>query len=279
MYRTLWKQSVGDSWRLVLGCSVVVFALCMLLVWGTSLVQASQWQRMLTDLMPEFVQKMFPVPLAFVASPAGRLAAGYEHPFLIVVMGLWAITRGADAISGRLADGTLELVLAQPVDRLVVLTAHATVTLLGCLVIGSFAWAGTATGVAVIELEEPVSAWPFIAAAGNLCAVGIFLAGLTSLVGARDSARGRTVGLAVGFCAVEAILEIVARQAPEYPWLSKATFFSAYQPQRLVYQLLTDGEAPWNSMFDCYGILIVLGLVAFAASAAIFANRDLPAPL
>lgn len=279
MFRTLWKQSLGDSWRLLCGCAVVVFAICLLLVWGTSLVQASQWQQMITDLMPEFVQKMFPVPLAFVASPAGRLAAGYEHPFLIVVMGLWAITRGADAISGRLADGTLEMVLAQPVGRLVALLAHATVTLVGCVVIGAFAWIGTAFGVAIIRLEEPVTVWPFLAAAGNLCTVGIFLAGLTSLFGSWNSARGRSVGLAVGFCAVEAILEIVARQAPQYPWLSKATFFSAYQPQRLVYQLLTDGEAPWESLFDCYGILIVLGLVAFAASAVIFGGRDLPAPL
>ena len=132
--------------------------------------------------------------------------------------------------------------------------------------------------VTFIRLETPVAAWPYIAAAGNLFAVGVFLAGATMVLGSFDRVRSRTVGLAIGFCAVEAILEIVSRQAPQFQWLPKTTFLSAYQPQKLVYLLLEDAAAG-DVLFDHYAILIVLGLVGFTIAAAVFARRDLPAPL
>ncbi|MBN1854853.1 MAG: ABC transporter permease subunit [Pirellulales bacterium] len=272
-------KSFIDSRWLLCGCTWMIFALCWILVWIASLVEISELQDLLTEYAPDFIQKMFTVPLDFVSSPAGRLAAGYEDPALLVLMALWVIARSSESISGGLGEGTLEMVLAQPVSRLVYLLAHASVTLAGCLVIGLAAWLGTWMGLMTIELEQTVSAWTFLAAAGNLVALGLFLAGITTFLSSWDRIRSRTVGLVIGFCAVEGIIEIVALQAPQFPWLSKATFFSAYQPQVLIHALLTGSGNVWTSLFDCYGILIVLGLVSFTIAAAIFQHRDLPAPL
>ena len=257
----------------------MIFALCWILVWLASLVELSELHMLLTEYAPEFIQRMFTVPLEFVSSPAGRLAAGYEDPAVLILMALWAVARSSESIAGGLGEGTLEMVIAQPVSRLTFLLAHACVTLFGCFVIGMAAWLGTAVGVMTVELEQTVSAWTYLVAAGNLIAVGLFLAGVTMFLSSWDQVRSRTVGLAIGFCAVEAIVEIVARQAPQFPWLSNATFFSAYQPQALIHALLTGTGDVWSSLFDSYGVLIVLGLLAFTAAAAIFQQRDLPAPL
>jgi ABC-2 type transport system permease protein len=279
MFRALFAKSFGDARWLLGGCVGMIFCLCWLLVYGASYLETSQFQRLLTEFFPDFVRRLFTVPLEFVTSPAGRVAAGYEHPGVLVVMSLWAIARGSESIAGGLAEGTLELVLAQPISRLSVLLAHAAVTVVGCVAIAMAAWCGTAVGVTFIKLETPVVAWPYVAAAGNLFAVGVFLAGATMLLGSFDRVRSRTVGLAIGFCAVEAILEIVSRQAPQFQWLPKTTFLSAYQPQKLVYQLLEDPSAAGDVLFDHYAVLLVLGLVGFTMAAAVFARRDLPAPL
>ncbi len=74
----------------------------------------------------------------------------------------------------------------------------------------------------------------FLPAALNLFALGAFLAGLTAMVSAGTTYRARTIGIVGGFYAVSMVVKIVGRMAPGWEWLSKISFFTAFEPQLLV---------------------------------------------
>lgn len=278
MFLTLVKKTAKDNRILLIGCSLMGILFCASLVWGVSQIKTNDYVKLL-NYLPERVKQMIQTPPAFAASPAGRIASGYSHPIMVVLIAYWAIARGANSVSGRLADGTMEMLLAQPISRMAIFNSHALVTFLGCFVIGFATWIGTVVGINFVDLEKPVPAMPFIAASANIAAVGFFLTGLTTLLSSFDHSRSRTIGIMVAFCSVEGVLGIIARQANEFPMLKKLTFFSLYQPQTLVHQWVEKPELLADTVFDCYAPLIVAGLLSFAAASVIFQQRDLPAPL
>ncbi len=86
-------------------------------------------------------------------TPAGRIAAEYDDPVVLLLMTVWAISRGSDAVSGELNRGTMEMLLGQPVTRLGVISVQACVTLLGAALIAMAAWLGTCVGLATVSLD------------------------------------------------------------------------------------------------------------------------------
>ena len=73
------------------------------------------------SFMPELVEQLMPVSFSQMATSAGRIAVAYDDPIVLLLVTVWAISRGSDAVSGELNRGTMEMVLAQPVTRLGVL--------------------------------------------------------------------------------------------------------------------------------------------------------------
>jgi ABC-2 type transport system permease protein len=286
MNAALWKKSINESRWLLLGCLAMMFAAHWLRVWISSFLPSNDLASMLSFL-PDFIEPMLPVPFSQIATSAGKIAVAYDDPIVLLLVTVWAISRGSDAVSGELNRGTMEMVLAQPVTRVGVLWTQGAVTLGGAAVLGLTAWLGTSAGLAMVTLEEPVLARVFLPAALNLFAMTVFLAGLTTMVSAGTNYRSHTIGVVGAFYAVSMIAKIVSRAAPGWGWLSYATFFTPFEPQRLVssttkaWTLWTPG--PGDS-FELGGlgydsILIGLGLLCYGAATVIFYRRDLPAPL
>lgn len=285
MNRALWFKAWREARWLLLASCALLFAFFWLQVWVIRQITPEQLLRMLEEL-PDFVKRMMPVPIEVLASERGRLAFAYDHPLVTLTMTVWAVARGSDAVSGELGRGTLEMVLAQPVRRCGVLWTQAATTVLGAVAICTSGWLGTAVG---LRVEGFVNLGPldFLPAAVNLLAVGIFLAGATTLVSACDSYRWRTIAAVGGFYVLAVVLKIVARASDRFDALAYCSFFSAFEPQVLVAQ--PEGAWAWRfvnaqgqAAFGGLAYLTVLvgcGLAAYLAAAVVFARRDLPAPL
>src|SRR4051812_48834730 len=114
MNRALWKKSILESRWLLASSMLFMFAVHWLLVWTSSFFSVSDMEGMLS-FMPELFEQLMPVTFSEVASPAGRIAIAYDHPIVLLLVTVWAISRGSDAVAGELNRGTLEMVLAQPV--------------------------------------------------------------------------------------------------------------------------------------------------------------------
>ena len=74
---------------------------------------------------------MSPVDLDQLLTFPGRIAIFFVEPAVLFIVCLWAIARGSDVVSGEVDRGTMEMLLAQPVSRLLILKTQAAVTVSG----------------------------------------------------------------------------------------------------------------------------------------------------
>lgn len=286
MNRALWKKSFVEARWLLLGGMLIMFAFTWLRVWITSQLPQSQVKAIL-DLLPKFVKQMSPVPVEQIATTVGRIALAYDDPLVLLVITVWAIGRGSDAVSGELGRGTMEMLLAQPVRRSGVLWSQALMTILGGALLATMAWLGTFVGLLTIPLEDEVSAWVFVPAALNVFSLTVFLAGISTLASSWDRYRWRTIGVVGAFYVIQMIFKVIARAVKNWRWLENGTVFTLFEPQRLV----SDSAHAWTlsyvndqGQFALGGLgydamLLGLGLLAYFLATVIFCRRDLPAPL
>lgn len=148
-------------------------------------------------------------------------------------------------------------------------TAAAAAVLTGVLVVA--VWSAVAFGPWAGKVEP----WRFVPAAANVFGLMVCMAGLAACVSAGDSQRWRTVGVMCGFYVGAILAKLVGRLSGGFGWVGYLSVLNAYEPQRLV----AGGPESWALLAWYDGILIGVGVVAYAVGAVIFSRRDLPAPL
>lgn len=254
----------------------LLFFFHWLFVWLSSKIDLGAMGMFLVQL-PEAFQRLSPIPMSDIATPAGRVGLAYVDPIAILAATAWGIARGSDAVSGQLGRGTLEMLLAQPVRRLTVLVVQAAVTTLGAVLLGLHSWLGTYVGLRLVNLPGDVTVSPalFVPAAANLAGLSFFMAGFTTMLSSIDRYRWRTIGLASAFYVVSLMLKLVARMAPGWERLIYGSFLGAFEPLLFVNR----PDEGWRLGLEYNALLVGLGLASYVAAALIFCRRDLPAPI
>lgn len=276
MNRALWSQTFADARTMLVSSCALLFCFHWLFVWLSSKIDLGALGMFLVQLPKEF-QRVSPIPMADIATPAGRIALAYVDPVAIIAATAWGIARGSDAVSGQIGRGTMEMLLAQPLRRISVLTAHGTITGLGALLLGVCSWLGTWMGLMTVRLpgDAVISPLVYLPAAANLGGLAFFMAGFTTMLSAGDRYRWRTIGLSAGFYVISVILKLIARMAPGWERLIYASFLGAFEPLLFVNR----PEDGWRVAAEYMGVLLGLGLAGYAAAAFIFCRRDLPSPI
>ncbi len=283
---TLWKKSFRESRWLLLGAGVTLMAFLWMRVWVVGQLPTSRFLAILR-LRPAFVEKLSPVPWDELASTLGRLAAGYNEAIVVLILTAWSIGRGSDAVAGEVGRGSMEMLLAQPVRRITVLAAQATMTLLGAVALAAAAWAGTMLGVATVKLEDPIDGAVFAPAVLNLLALAVFLAGMSTLASALSRYRGRVIGFMCAVYVFATVARIISRVNDYWTWLKYLSFFTAFEPTLVVLRedrawcfFLRDAQEGFLLGGLGYsGLLVGLGALGYLLAAIVFCHRDLPAPL
>jgi|GEM_PF-2913186 len=279
IFFSLWNRSLRDSWALLASCCALMFGFIWLRLWIVSQIDFQEAIGMFTKVIPDFIQKMLPVPIEVIATIEGRITFSYEELPVGLLIALWTVTRGSECLAGRLGNGTMEMLLSQPVSRLMLVTSHVAVTLFGLSLISLAAWLATLVGIATIDFNESTVAATYLPAAANLLCVGVFMAGAATLASALGRSRGEAVALFVAFYVVEITCKILGLLATNMAWLKKLSFLSAYEPTILTIGIQNTPAEHWPLFWQYNGLLVGLGLAAMALAAAIFCHRDVPAPL
>ena len=279
MFRALAIRSFRDGLTLLASCCSLMFAFIWLRLWIVSQMDFQEAIGMFTKVIPEFIEKMLPVPIEVIATIEGRVTFGYEELPVGLLIALWTVARGSDCLAGRLGDGTMEMLLSQPVRRLTLMSSHVAVTVLGVGLIALSAWFATAVGIATIAFDEPTSAIVYFPAVVNVFTIGVFMAGAATLASALGRSRAHAVAIFVGFYVVEFTCKILGLLASKMVWLKKLSFLSAYEPTLITIGLHNEPAEYWPIFWQYNGLLLALGCAALAAAAAIFCYRDVPAPL
>ncbi len=273
MNLALWKKAVSDAWRTLVVSSVLLVLFCWLFVWLMSFFDVRKWAALLS-LLPDFIQPIAGVQMAKLATPAGQLSIVFAHLVTILVCVGWAVGRGSDSISGEIGRGTMDLILSLPVWRFSVMAVPAVIAAVGAAVLAAAVWLGLGLGLLCVRFPSPPSLGQFLPGAANLFAMTFCFTGITTFISSWNRDRWRTVSLAGGLFVVSLILKLVVRIWPKGRWLGYLSFLSLFQPQELI---LSPPAHGWMGLH--YNLtLVLIGLLSYAAAAAIFWWRDIPAP-
>ncbi|MEY4181269.1 MAG: hypothetical protein RLY70_4844 [Planctomycetota bacterium] len=275
----LWKCFRESRW-LLLSCAAAVYAFCWVRVWMVGRIDTERFGAIL-ELLPGDWKKFTVVEMDWLITYAGRIAMAFDEPVVVFGMSIWAIARGSDCVSGEINRGTMEMLLAQPLSRLQVLSHQALMTVAGVVVIAGAAWGGTWTGIHTTSTrEEARPAWrlPFampgvgreiprpwaakevrwtpmadrvssniyLPAAANLLSLGFFLAAITTLVSSCDRYRWRTIGIVVGAYVAQTIMKLVGMAAEEWRWLMYLSVFTPYEPEAGVNLAMKSPSLAWS---------------------------------
>jgi len=270
----LWVKALFEARLLLFAEMIAIIVFGTIYVWLASQVDLRALGMFLRAL-PATFERVAGVPFRSIATPEGRLAMFFVDPATALVAASWSIARGSDCISGEIGRGTMELLLAQPVHRVAIVVVQAIVTTGGAALIALSTWLGIWLGIQVTGFAAQIELTRFMPSAMNLFGLMFFLAAFSTLVSAFGRDRRRTVGLSTGFYLAQVLMKVIAQAAPTFGWLRYGTFLGAFEPQSLaIYPETAWAELAWRN-----GCLIGLGIAAYAAAAAVFSSRDIPAPL
>jgi ABC-type transport system involved in multi-copper enzyme maturation permease subunit len=198
MNRVLISRSFRDSGWMLATCCLLAAGFTWLRVWVASQIKADAFIKFFSESLKVF-QALLPAPIEDFASPLGRVAFSYEEYGLVMLLGLWCISRGSECIAGRVGSGTMEMLLAQPLRRISLVTSHSAVTMVGVALLALASWGGIGLGLAISTFEEPPSLLQLAPGALQIFGLGLFIAGAATFISSLARNRSTAVGVMFGF--------------------------------------------------------------------------------
>jgi ABC-2 type transport system permease protein len=278
MNRVLISRSFRDSGWMLATCCLLAAGFTWLRVWVASQIKADAFIKFFSESLKIF-QALLPAPIGDFASSLGRVAFSYEEFGLVMLLGLWCISRGSECIAGRVGSGTMEMLLAQPLRRISLMTSHSVVTIIGAAALAAASWGGVGLGLAISTFEQSPSFFQLAPGALQIFGLGLFIAGAATFISSLVRNRSTAVGLMIGFYVIELALAIVSRVSVRFQWMRWLTILAAYEPTMLTLGIDRDPAQYWPLYWQYNAVLFGLAALLFVLSAAIFSHRDVPAPL
>ena len=252
----LYRRSLGDSWRSLIGWSLGFLAALLLYVpLYSSIGGNADMQRLLDSLPPALTSTL---NFGAIATGAGWVSATFYGLMGFALTTIAATLWGNAAIAGDEEQGSLELTLAHDVTRAQLVLERA------ASILTRLFWLSLLSVVVILALNDSAG---LKIEARNLFAEGAALLGLAFLIatvglavgaltGRRAWATGTAAGVAVGGYALNA----VANQSADFEWLHNLSPYAwAFRNSPL-----TNG-VDWGGLGLLYGVSAALLIVAVVA--------------
>jgi ABC-2 type transport system permease protein len=202
-------------------------------------------------------------------SVPGALTLGFQHPFLIAIVGVIAAGSSATAIAGERQRGTLEVLLARPLSRQTTYLSIliAILVLVGLLVLSTIIGMVIGLNVHGLAPEVDLAGVPLLFVNGALLWAAFAAFGLAASV--TFDRTGPALGLSIGFLVLNYFVEILGSLWTDVGWSQEYSLFHHFQAQ----EVLTGAADPFD--FLILGLAVV---VPIAYALIVFPRRDLAAP-
>jgi ABC-2 type transport system permease protein len=272
-FRALLSRHFTEArWTLAFSAAAL-FGLGWLFVYVTSLYETEILEMLESGAGGGRIQWMRNMGVGDAPSSVSIMMAFWNHPFIVLLIAIWAINRGSSAVAAEVERGTLDMILSRPISRSAYLASGVCIALFGLAILSAAIFAGASIAVRYNVLRETPSAWALLWPALNLGALGLPIYGYTLLASSIDQVRWRptTIGSVLtlgGFIAFVIASNPVFRDRSWRPWLERVSIFKAFDPVELV----TDGQSFQFNVSLLAGIAATAITLAFVA----FAVRDLP---
>ena len=218
------------------------------------------------DVLPSIIKTALGGDMLESGNIAGLLTVGYQHPFVLFLIMLFAVGVPAGLLTGEVQRGAMELILSRPVTKTQVYVCACILTLVGTFGLGLVMFLGTVAAVHIYDFGEPIPLDLFWRIAVNAGLLASAFAAFALLISASLGRLYTAVGVAVAFLSLNYFVAITAQWWPPVHFLRRATLFY------LVYYSDLLSGWPLRNMGILAGILVVVAVVG----GFVWHRRDLP---
>lgn len=264
MLRNLYLKTIRDERRSLFWWSVVtaVLAFIIALVYPAYHQQGAAIQKF-WDEAPAFMKAFFGEEFDF-ATPEGFLAAEVFSTTAPVIFLIFGIAAGARAIAGEEQNGTMDILMAQPISRTrIVLDKFAamasTTVMLALMLLAGLLLGGLAVGM-------PINLPRLVATTLLTALFGLAFGAIAFMLGAWARGKGRAMGIASTVAVTTFLLNGLAPMVDwlsGFRWLSPWHWFARSAP-------IKHGLAP-----EDVAVLGGITLLALLASVPLFRRREI----
>ena len=260
------------TWRLYRGLiifsALFVGLIQFLIIWIFASFDYMPIIEALLNQLPQQLRVLFSEQFFTYLSIKGAAAFGFNHPLVLFVLGLLAITASSRQIAGESENGILELQLAHPIRRK---TLYFTLWISISLMLLTAILSGILGSILALSLKGKFSAdivIQLLKIVVNLWFLYILIMTfslLLSSLGKEASKSGiQSASIALLFYFAFFLGGIWQPLAP----IQSLNIFNYYQPQRLMFDKV-------NFVINLL-VLTILIIIGFAAGIRQFLRRDIP---
>lgn len=266
MQGVVFVETLRHTWRQTLFWGIALGALAALVVLMVPLFDAIDFATILERLPPIMLQAIgFGDDMEFAVSPEGLIALGFFGKMALIFM-VYPVVMGMRVTSNEEDDGTLDVLLSQPVPRWRVVLEKFAAYLLTIFVLSLVIFAGLWLGASVVNV--PLDLGRMAQASFNLLPTLTFVLTITVFMGALFSRRQWVLALVTGFVVASFMLDniggLAAKGSPGET-LRLLSFFNYYNPSGVMQYGLV-----WTNTVGMLAISAVLLVAAVWA----FNRRD-----
>lgn len=264
MLGSVFAKGMRDQWRslLVWALAVAVIALMIAAFYPSVKASMASYQQ-IADQMPKVLRDAFIG--SDIGSPAGWLDTKLFSMMAPIMFLVYAIAAGARGIAGEEEDGTLDLLLAQPVSRGRVLLQKYAGLVAGVVLLTAVLFATLAITAPMFQMH--LGTWQLLQASLLVGLLGLAFGSIAFLVAAAWGRRGLAYGVAGGLAGIMYLMDILA---------PLSSVLERIQPASLYYYY---GIVPVSDGMRAVDVLAfgITALSALVLAYAAFARRDIGA--
>ncbi len=213
-------------------------------------------------VLPDAVKAFLGTDLS-IATPAGYLSARY-FGWVDILLIVYAVLQGTGAIAGEESNGTMDLLLAQPIARRAVIVQKTAAAVVGSAAIIAIGWLGFALAIPFIGIEVSLS--DAAIASANMLPITLLFFALSLWSGAVAPSRAVAAGMVIGLATAAYFVSTLANGVDSLRNLRYATPFYYYGAgEPLVY-----GIAWWH-----VGLLLGIAAMFVVLTVRTFEARDI----
>ncbi len=274
LFFALLRKHMHDSRGTLILSAAALFALGWLFVFVTSLNETEILKALSSETEDTRFRWLRNMGLAEQPPSISIMMSFWSHPFILLIVSIWAIGRGSIAVGAEVERGTLDLILSRPVSRTSYMFTHVIMAIFGLMVLTLALAVGARIGAHYNYLRVPIEFWTLLKPAINLAALGLPIYGYTLLISAVDQVRWRPtiVGSVVTLAGFIAWVVSVIPVLQKYTWrvyLERVSIFKLYNP-------VDDVSAAESLPFNL-AVLAGIGAACILLAFIGFVRRDLPA--
>jgi ABC-2 type transport system permease protein len=217
------------------------------------------------EYLPSIVKTALGGDMLESGSMPALLTVGYQHPFVMFLIMLYAVGVPAGLLTAEVQRGTMELVLSRPTTKTQVYLCAVVLTITGILGLFGVMFLGTVVAVNLYHFAEPIPLDLFFRIAVNGGLLASAFAAFALLSAASFRRLYAAVGVSVAFLTLNYFVAIIAQWWPGLERLSRMTLFYL-----IYYSNLWEGW-PARNLTILAGILVVTTVVG----GLIWRRRDL----